>query len=184
MGMKFEREFEVEADRGTVWEFLMDFENSSRCFPGVDTFVVQPDGTFAGTVGIDIGPLKAEFEGEARFVEQEPPERLRAEARAYDPISRSDVSVDVQGWLEEHGADRTGIRYLMDIGLIDAPMAQMAYPLIKSTTEALNDEFVRRLQAHFATHGDPQAVASRSRWRILLEILVRIFGRPLGRSAG
>jgi len=95
--LRFEREFAVKASRARVWDFIMDFEASSRCFPGVESFARLPDGRFEGVINVSVGPLKASLRGHAWFVESVAPERFAAVARVCDPLTRSDISVEVDG---------------------------------------------------------------------------------------
>ena len=127
----------------------MDFEASSRCFPGVESFARLPDGRFEGVINVSVGPLKASLRGHAWFVESVAPERFAAVARVCDPLTRSDISVEVDGTLTELASDKTYLRYGMLIKLISVPLAQVAYPLIRANANRLNDELVRRLQSCF-----------------------------------
>jgi uncharacterized protein len=63
--MKIENEFTVSQPLETVWRFFQDVPSVAECLPGAELTEDRGDGTYAGKVSVKLGPMAANFEGEA-----------------------------------------------------------------------------------------------------------------------
>jgi uncharacterized protein len=63
--MKIENEFTVSQPLETVWAFFQDVPSVAECLPGAELTEDRGDGTYAGKVSVKLGPMAANFEGEA-----------------------------------------------------------------------------------------------------------------------
>ena len=56
-----------------VWEALNDPDTLKACIPGCESFVREPDGSWAATVAMKIGPVSARFAGWVELADVTPP---------------------------------------------------------------------------------------------------------------
>ena len=61
--MEFDGEHRIEAPRAAVWAALNDPAILASCIPGCDKLELTGPGTYAASVTISIGALKARFSG-------------------------------------------------------------------------------------------------------------------------
>ncbi len=69
MEIKIEKTFRVDAPVEEVWALLTDPERMVACIPGADLDQVVDARTFRGRLGLKMGPVRASYQGEARFEE-------------------------------------------------------------------------------------------------------------------
>jgi carbon monoxide dehydrogenase subunit G len=65
----------VASARPAVWAVLNDAEVLRRSLPGCESVVCDAPGEFEVVVAMQVGPLKARFNGSRAFTEQDPPPR-------------------------------------------------------------------------------------------------------------
>lgn len=69
MAIPLQETFTVHAPPERVWSFLTDPRRVVQCLPGSELLEERDDGTFAGRIRVQIGPVTATYRGTARFVE-------------------------------------------------------------------------------------------------------------------
>ena len=144
----------IAAPVETVWAGLFDPEVLQRCLPGCESVTREPDGAYASTLALRIGPVSARFSGRVEMQDVEAPHRCtlvfqgtggtagfaRGEARlALTPC-------DGGTQLEYDAAVNVGGR-----------LAQIGARLIDTTAGKLAGQFFDRFRAVFEPAGsDPQ----------------------------
>ncbi len=63
--MKITEVIEVGRDIDQVWALFQDVPELARCLPGAELTEDKGGGVYAGSVGAKLGPMTANFEGEA-----------------------------------------------------------------------------------------------------------------------
>ena len=67
--MELNNEFTVNVPIGEAWITLTDLERIAPCLPGAQLEEVEGE-TYRGFVKVKVGPIQAQFKGEAVFVEK------------------------------------------------------------------------------------------------------------------
>jgi carbon monoxide dehydrogenase subunit G len=62
--MKITKEFDVSRPADTVWDFFQDIPAVAQCLPGAQLNEDRGEGVFAGSIGVNLGPINSTFEGE------------------------------------------------------------------------------------------------------------------------
>jgi carbon monoxide dehydrogenase subunit G len=65
--MKLEQSFTVTAPVEQVWAMLVDVERVAPCLPGAEVTGQEPDGSYAGTFSVKIGPATASYRGHLKM---------------------------------------------------------------------------------------------------------------------
>lgn len=159
--------FLIPAPRREVWDFLVDFERSALCMPGVVDLKVNEDDTFQGTLEVRVGPVAARFRGDGKIEEQTEPERFRATASGRDQLTGTSVQVIFDSRLHEV-EQGTRIDYETDVR-IRGKLAQFGQGVIKATAEQMTHQFVANL-THALT-GEATPRGQRSVGRIVFDSL-------------
>jgi uncharacterized protein len=61
--MKFAQSCIINADRETVWDFLMNIENVATCLDGVEAIHPIDADHYEGTLRVRVGPVALSFQG-------------------------------------------------------------------------------------------------------------------------
>lgn len=73
--MKLSGSHPLPYPRPIVWRALMDPEVLSRTLPGCERLEATGDGAFAGTLTVQVGPVRGQFDGTLEMTERVEPER-------------------------------------------------------------------------------------------------------------
>jgi hypothetical protein len=98
--MELNNDFEVSAPIDEVWAVLTDVERIAPCLPGAQLQEIEGD-EFRGAVKVKVGPITAQYQGAASFVEQDEAGHravLRAEGR--DSRGAGNASAEISAQLE------------------------------------------------------------------------------------
>ncbi len=147
--MILEDTFELSASVEDVWKLLDDFPRVAPCLPGARLEGEVEPGVYAGSLGLRIGPVQAQFSGQVRVTERAPGERLAASIAADDPSSATNVRATFQAWLSPMAAG-TQIRYRMDLAL-RGRLAQFGTAVVHMTAKKMTAQFVRCLEQLLAS---------------------------------
>lgn len=142
--MNFEGNYELEATPAEVWSALNSEDILGRCIPGCETVEKQEDGTFAATVALRIGPIKARFRGSVEIEEIKP---------LTEYVIRGEGKGGVAGFAKgyanvfliaqpEHNL--TQLNYQIDAQM-GGKIAQLGGRLIESTVRKLSQSFFQEL---------------------------------------
>jgi uncharacterized protein len=186
MDMSGERR--IAASRTAVWAALNDPDILRQCIPGCETLEKQSPTDMTARVKLQIGPVRATFNGKVKLSDLDPPNGYRISGEGNGGVAgyaKGGASVV----LSDDGAD-TRMRYDVkaDVG---GKLAQLGGRLIDSTAKKLADEFFEKfstvvggpapLPAADAGHATAAAAAMPEKkpgW------FKRWFGRQKGGAAG
>lgn len=141
-------EFTIDVPVETVWEFIHDIPQISRCIPGVqEVEEIGPD-TYRGRVKVKVGPLSAEFSGRVTVIERIVPEKLVASVEGEDKKLASFVKGTFTGRLVPVEAG-TRMKYEVD-AVVRGRLAQFGFTVVKGIAKKLTAEFAQRLSAALA----------------------------------
>ena len=139
MDMSGERR--IAASRKAVWAALNDPEILRRCIPGCEVLEMQTPTDMTARVKLQIGPVRATFNGKVKLSELDPPNSYRITGEGNGGVAgyaKGGASVV----LSDDGPG-THMRYDVkaDVG---GKLAQLGGRLIDSTSKKLADEFFEK----------------------------------------
>jgi carbon monoxide dehydrogenase subunit G len=142
--MQLVHDFVVPQPIDTAWNVLTDLERIAPCMPGAELTEVQGD-TYRGRVKVKVGPILAQFAGEARFRSMDPDaHRAVIEARGKEAGGKGLASALITAQLNPEG-DQTAVNVVVDLTL-SGRIAQFGRGAISEISTKLLGEFVRCLE--------------------------------------
>jgi uncharacterized protein len=142
--MNLSNEFEVDLEPGAAWDLLTDVERIAPCMPGAELRDVDGD-EYRGVVKVKVGPISAQYQGAARFVEKDGAARravLRAEGR--ETRGQGNASATITAVLEPAG-NRTRVTITTDLH-ITGKVAQFGRGVLADVSNKLVGQFVKNLE--------------------------------------
>jgi len=143
--MELKNEFSVSVPVDEAWAVLTDVERIAPCMPGAQLQEVDGD-EYRGMVRIKVGPITAQYRGNARFVELDKDNHravLRAEGR--DTRGQGNASATVVAELEASGQS-THVTISTDLS-VTGKVAQFGRGVLADVSAKLLGQFVERLEA-------------------------------------
>lgn len=147
--MIIEDKFVISASQQAVWDFLLDIPKVSTCVPGAEKVEQVDDNTFAGTLTVKVGPIKANFSGQATLTDLTPPQSLTATAQGKDKTTSSMVSATFTANLTEIEPGQTEVAFKIDVA-IRGRLGQFGQAVIRETSKQITQIFVSCVQAKIA----------------------------------
>src|SRR5262245_20484812 len=142
--MQIVHDFVVPQPIDTAWNVLTDLERIAPCMPGAQLTEVEGD-TYRGTVKVKVGPILAQFRGEARFKELDTDaHRAVIEARGKEAGGKGLASALITAELNPDG-DRTAVNVVADVTL-SGRIAQFGRGTISEISTKLLGQFVQCLE--------------------------------------
>jgi uncharacterized protein len=134
----------IAASREAVWVALNDVEVLKACIPGCESLQKQSDTEMVAKVKLQIGPVKATFNGKVKLSDLDPPNGYRIAGEG-----NGGVAGYAKGGAVVHLADEgsgTLMKYeaRADVG---GKLAQLGGRLIDATAKRLADEFFAKFAA-------------------------------------
>jgi carbon monoxide dehydrogenase subunit G len=91
-----EQNFVVERPVEVVWHLFQDVAQVAGCMPGVELLEVKAADEYVGKMKVKLGPIAAEFSGEAKITDVDPAAHTgRIRARGVDRRGGSRASANV-----------------------------------------------------------------------------------------
>lgn len=158
--MELKNEFRVNVPIDTAWATLTDVEYIAPCMPGAQLTEIDGDD-FKGQVKVKVGPITAQYKGQARFVEKdEQARRAVLNAKGRDTRGAGNAEADVIAQMtEEDGGTR--IEITTDLK-VTGKVAQFGRGVMADVSEKLIGQFVASLEAKLAETGAQAAASAES----------------------
>src|SRR5215218_6411413 len=113
--MELVNDFDVDVPVDEAWVTLTDVERIAPCLPGAQLQEIEGD-TYRGVVKVKVGPITAQFKGEANFVERdETNHRAVLKAAGRDTGGKGNASALITAQLEPKGDRATHVRVTTDL---------------------------------------------------------------------
>ena len=144
--MDLNHEFTVSVPVDEAWNILTDVERIAPCLPGAELQEVESD-TYRGVVKVKVGPIQAQFKGQASFVERDDTAHravLKGEGR--DTGGKGNASALITAELTANGADSTLVKVNTDL-TITGKVAQFGRGAMADVSDKLLGQFVTNLNA-------------------------------------
>ena len=148
--MDLNHEFEVPVTVAEAWNILTDVERIAPCLPGAELQEVEGD-TYRGVVKVKVGPIQAQFKGQASFVERDDNAHkavLRGEGR--DTGGKGNASALITAQLTEVSASSTKVQVTTDLS-ITGKIAKFGRGAMADISDKLLGQFVENLNTLIAS---------------------------------
>ena len=157
--MELINDFTVNAPIDTAYATLTDVERIAPCLPGAQLTEIEGD-TYRGLVKVKVGPITAQFKGQATFVERDPEQHravLKAEGR--DTGGKGNASALITAQLDEFEPEVTKVTVTTDL-TITGKVAQFGRGAMADVSEKLLRQFVMNLETTVLADGAVASVAA------------------------
>jgi uncharacterized protein len=148
--MDLNHEFTVPVPVADAWKILTDVERIAPCLPGAELQEVEGD-TYRGVVKVKVGPIQAQFKGQASFVERDDNSHkavLKGEGR--DTGGKGNASALITAQLTSESADSTKVVVTTDLS-ITGKVAQFGRGAMADVSDKLLGQFVENLNQMIAS---------------------------------
>lgn len=143
--MLMKNEFQVAQSPDKVWEFFNDIPRVASCLPGADISDQVGEDEYVGTVIIQAGPVKLDFEGKASVLERdEENRRIVVDANGADVKGRGQAELQVEAVVSP-SANGSTVQVDQVLHLAGAA-AQYGRGLVQDVTAVLLDDFAANMQ--------------------------------------
>ncbi|MGH9274395.1 MAG: SRPBCC domain-containing protein [Acidimicrobiales bacterium] len=142
--MELTNEFRVGVPIEQAWEVLTDVERIAPCMPGAQLQEIEGD-EYRGVVRIKVGPITAQYKGQATFVDQDEVNRvavLRAEGR--ETRGQGNANATITATLVPDG-EGTAVTVVTDL-VVTGRVAQFGRGVLAEVSAKLLDQFVDCLE--------------------------------------
>jgi carbon-monoxide dehydrogenase small subunit len=140
--VQINQEFTVARSIGQVWDMFQDVAAVAQCLPGATLTEDRGNNLYGGSIAVKLGPIAANFEGEATVHPDPPNHTAVIEGKGVDKRGGSRGQVRVTYRLS--GTD-AGTRVVIDADIT------LAGPAAQFGRTGLVNEMSRRLITDFAT---------------------------------
>ncbi|MEU5792737.1 SRPBCC family protein [Streptomyces sp. NPDC047813] len=156
--MKIDNEFRVDAPLERAWQALTDLESLAPCMPGAQLTGVDGD-VYRGKVKVKVGPVISQFQGTARFTEQDEASHSAViSAAGKDTRGQGNASATVHARLRPDGTG-TAVSVSTDLN-ISGKLAQFGSGMIKEISEKLFAQFVANVEEQLLHKPEPTAAGA------------------------
>lgn len=138
--MDLNHEFTVSVPVDEAWNILTDVERIAPCLPGAELQEVEGD-TYRGVVKVKVGPIQAQFKGQASFVERDDAGHravLKGEGR--DTGGKGNASALITARMEAVSAAETKVNVSTDL-TITGKVAQFGRGALADVSDKLLAQF-------------------------------------------
>ncbi|NDC27558.1 MAG: carbon monoxide dehydrogenase, partial [Actinobacteria bacterium] len=157
--MDLHHEFTVNVPVDEAWRVLTDLERIAPCLPGAQLTEVEGE-TYRGQVKVKVGPILAQFKGQASFVSRDDAAHtatLKGEGR--DTTGKGNASAMITAELT--AVDATSTRCVVNTDLsISGKVAQFGRGALADVSDKLLAQFVENLNQLIASAPPPPATSA------------------------
>lgn len=155
MSTKMSGEYELPADRQTVWNALNDPDVLAACIPGCESFEKVSDTEFSAVAVSKIGPVKARFKGDVALSDIDPPNGYRISGQGQGGVAgfaKGGAVVSLRDG--ENGG--TVLAYEVD-AQVGGKIAQIGQRLVNGAAKKTADQFFENFRKRLAPGDAPDA---------------------------
>jgi carbon monoxide dehydrogenase subunit G len=154
--MDLNHSFTVNQPIAETWAILTDLERIAPCLPGAELQEIHGD-VFKGAVKIKVGPIVAQFKGEAQFVERDDTNfncKLKASGR--DTTGKGNAQATITAELTAVTPNTTTCTVVTDLA-ITGKVAQFGRGALVDISEKLIAQFASNLNSLIDREGGSPA---------------------------
>ena len=147
--MDLNHQFTVAVPVEDAWRILTDVERIAPCLPGAQLQEIEGD-TYRGIVKVKVGPIQAQFKGQANFIERDDNAHkvvLKGEGR--DTTGKGNASAIITAEMTAVDASNTAVTVNTDLS-VTGKVAQFGRGAMADISDKLLAQFVVNLNALIA----------------------------------
>lgn len=149
--------FKVNHNRKVVWEKFQDLAAVVACIPGAQLTEPPVDGVAKGRITVKLGPVKADFGGEAKVVPDEASYTGVITGVGIDKNHSSRAKGEVTYALTEEGENTTVVSVDVNYSL-SGSLAQVARGgIVEAVAGQICKEFANNLEGELSAGAEPVA---------------------------
>jgi carbon monoxide dehydrogenase subunit G len=155
--MDLNHQFTVAVPVEDAWRILTDVERIAPCLPGAQLQEIEGD-TYRGIVKVKVGPIQAQFKGQANFIERDDVAHkvvLKGEGR--DTTGKGNASAIITAEMTAVDASNTAVTVNTDLS-VTGKVAQFGRGAMADISDKLLAQFVVNLNALIAEQPATAAV--------------------------
>ena len=157
--MDLNHEFTVAVPVEDAWRILTDVERIAPCLPGAQLQEIEGD-TYRGIVKVKVGPIQAQFKGQANFIERDDvTHRVVLKGEGRDTTGKGNASAIITAELTSIDATNTGVKVLTDLS-VTGKVAQFGRGAMADISDKLLAQFVVNLNTLIAADDSAPAATS------------------------
>jgi uncharacterized protein len=160
--MKIENEFTVSRPIATVWSFFQDVPSVAQCLPGAEMTGDNGDGSYTGRVAVKLGPMAANFEGDAVVTPDHESMSGLIDCKGADRRGGSRGQAKVVYGLHSEDPQTTRVRIEADVTLSGAAAQFGRTGLINEMSNRLIGDFVECLEGKLSASTAEEAAEVRA----------------------
>jgi len=172
--IEIRQSFTVAQPLEAVWAAFADIARVVSCLPGA-TLTRPPAGELVdGKMAVKLGPITANFAGQARVARDETRRRGLIMGSGKDQLGGSRAAGEVEYTLEPAGSGQTRVTLTIR-ALLVGPLAQFGRSgVVEDLVGRVTDAFARNLEARLsgATADEPQSQAPLAAGSLLWQVFV------------
>ncbi|MEN9804982.1 MAG: hypothetical protein RIS41_1829 [Actinomycetota bacterium] len=154
--MELNHSFTVNQPIAETWQILTDLERIAPCLPGAQLEEVHGE-VYKGGVKIKVGPITAQFKGEAQFEERNDADfKAVLKASGRDTGGKGNASATITAQLTPVDATSTTCNLITDLS-ITGKVAQFGRGALADVSEKLLAQFSDNLNELIKTQGTAPA---------------------------
>jgi carbon monoxide dehydrogenase subunit G len=157
--MDLNHQFTVAVPVEDAWRILTDVERIAPCLPGAQLQEIEGD-TYRGVVKVKVGPIQAQFKGQASFIERDDAAHkvvLKGEGR--DTTGKGNAAAVITAEMTAIDANNTSVTVNTDLS-VTGKVAQFGRGAMADISDKLLAQFVVNLNALIAEQPATLAPAS------------------------
>ncbi len=157
--MDLNHQFTVAVPVEDAWRILTDVERIAPCLPGAQLQEIEGD-TYRGVVKVKVGPIQAQFKGQASFIERDDTAHkvvLKGEGR--DTTGKGNAAAVITAEMTAVDANNTSVTVNTDLS-VTGKVAQFGRGAMADISDKLLAQFVVNLNALIAEQPATLAPAS------------------------
>jgi carbon monoxide dehydrogenase subunit G len=158
--MELTNQFTVDVPVERAWEVLTDVPTIAPCLPGAQLKEVEGD-EYRGVVKVKVGPITAQYQGAASFLEQdEQARRAVIKGTGRETRGQGNATAVITAQLRPEGDDRTTVEVTTDL-TVTGKVASLGRGAMAEVSAKLMDQFADNLRTTVLTddRGADAAVA-------------------------
>lgn len=143
--MELVNEFSVQVPIDQAWPILTNVELIAPCIPGAQLTEVEGD-TYRGFVKVKLGPIIAQFKGDAQWVERNDATHTAVlKAAGSDTGGKGNAAANITAQLESVSSTETKVTVTTDL-IVTGRMAQFGRGVLADVSRKLIGQFVTELE--------------------------------------
>lgn len=157
--MELINDFVVTRPIDETWDVLTDVERIAPALPGAELQEIEGD-VYRGVVKVKVGPITAQFKGQATFVEKDDVNHKAVlNAAGRDTTGKGNASAVITAQLEPQGESSTKVTVTTDL-TITGKVAQFGRGALADVSTKLLNQFVDNLENNILTQPKPAAASA------------------------